>query len=92
MYLNEIQLSSETWFLLVGAFVLQFYILYQIIRYSVISAFKTANKDTIDQLKLLNQFKVRELLKNGVTPKEIQDDINEVFPSGQPIEVTGKAG
>ena len=74
-------MDNSTNLLLYGliALAIQSIILYFIIQSAVYSAHKKANQDLVDQLKILNQFKVRELTNAGVSAREIQEDIDKVF-------------
>jgi hypothetical protein len=42
---------------------------------------RAGNKDLLNQIHLLNRFKMRELKNSGVTDEEIQSEINIVFKS-----------
>jgi hypothetical protein len=59
--------------------IIQAVILYYVVKGAVSDATKRYSAETINQIKLLNRLKIRELQKSGVSNEELQKDIDFVF-------------
>jgi hypothetical protein len=58
-----------------------FVIFYSVIKSAVFAANKESNREIMQQLKLLNQFKVEEMKASGMNKEDIQKAINKALPT-----------
>lgn len=71
--------SSEIIVYALFALLIQAVVLYFVIKNAVSDSMKENDVKVYKQLRLINQFKIRELLRQGVTQEEINSDIEKAF-------------
>ena len=80
MYLLEITQGNFIGIALI-ALTIYFFIFYNVVKSAVFAANRESNREIMQQLKLLNQFKVEEMKASGVKKEDIQNAIDRVFPT-----------
>lgn len=79
-----IALDAETFIIYLIANAILFIIFYYVVKAGVTAANKETNQEILRQLKMINQFKVEEMMASGVDKVKIQQAIDRVFAAKRP--------